>query len=47
MSKMTIQNETEDAKRYEVLFFVEFLEFLARASIYKLKDSELESIPLC
>ena len=36
MSKMTIVDETDDGeKKYERLFFVEFLEFLGRLAHYK------------
>lgn len=46
MSKMTVPQENEDAKKYNSMFFVEFLEMIGRVAYIKFQGSELETIPL-
>ena len=47
MSKMTVIDETDDGeKKYDRLYFVEFLEFLGRLAYAKFENSELEGLPL-
>ena len=46
MSKMTVPNENDDAKRYNSLYFVEFLEMIGRVADLKFQGSELQDIPL-
>lgn len=46
MSKMTIPNENDNSERYNILYFVEFLELIGRIADFKFNGSELESLPL-
>ena len=47
MCKMTVVDETDDGeKKYDRLYFVEFLEFLGRLAHAKFEQSEMEGLPL-
>ena len=41
MSKMVISNEPQDYKKYGIMTFPEFLEFIGRLSDYKFKNSDM------
>ena len=40
MSKMAVTNEPLDYKKYNTMVFVEFIEFIARLSDSKFKNSD-------
>lgn len=47
MSKMTVVDESTDMNmKYKRIQYVEFLEFISRASIAKFKGTEMETLLL-
>lgn len=47
MSKMTIPEETKAGKQYEMIYFVEFLEMIVRASLeQKMVPDDIDELPI-